>query len=175
MRTRTRFALNLFLWWVGVSCGPCVFGNVPNSSQTVNVFLGSFGPTGNAIYLREKLIQRLQKSHQIAVVSNPHRADLLVVSSAVMRSVGYYYSNPRLRYRTSPSVPVYDAWMELELNDSRGWALWWGKFKPRFWGSQYVSDNLVNQAGQQVVRVTSRQKRTDRQAKGQARFNGNRL
>jgi hypothetical protein len=43
--------------------------------------------------------------------------------------------------------------MVLKLEDSSGHTLWSGRLKPRFWGSQYVSDNVVNQAAHHVVQV----------------------
>lgn len=70
-----------------------------------------------------------------------------------MRLVGYYNSNPRVRYRNSASVRVYDAKMTVELEDKQGRILWSGTLKPRFWGSQYVSDNVVNQAARHVADV----------------------
>lgn len=73
--------------------------------------------------------------------------------TAAMRLLGYYNSNPRIRYRNGQSIPVYDAKMTLELEDKWGPSLWHGKLKPRFWGSQYVFDNVVNQAGRHVADV----------------------
>lgn len=89
----------------------------------------------------------------ILIVENPDAADVLLNGAAAMRLVGYYNSNPRVRYRTSTSVRVYDAKMTVELEDRRGLMLWSGTLKPRFWGSQYVSDNVVNQTARQVADV----------------------
>ena len=72
---------------------------------------------------------------------------------AQLRIVGYYNSNPRVRYQNSASVAVYDAKMIVRIEDSGGHSLWSGNIKPRFWGSQYVSDNVVNQAARQVADV----------------------
>ena len=153
MGKRTVFSRNLFFLWAVVCASQCAFGNATNGAHAVKVFVGSLGPAGDAIYLRQKLILSLQKSHQIVVVDNPDSADLLVLGSAAIRIVGYYNSNPRIRYRNIASVPVYDARMEIELKDGQGRSHWSGKLKPRFWGSQHVSDNVVNQAAQHVVEV----------------------
>ena len=66
-----------------------------------------------------------------------------------MRVVGYHHSNPRILYRTSADVPVYDAKMTLELEDVRGHIMWSANLKPRFWGSQYISANLTKQAARE--------------------------
>jgi len=65
--------------------------------------------------------------------------------------------NPRVRYRNETSVAVYDAWMAVVLKDRQGRVLWSGKLKPRFYGSQYVSDNIVNQVIHHVVGALRKQ------------------
>ena len=117
------------------------------------MYIGSFGLNPGAIYLRNKLLLRLTKSETIVVVENPAEADAVLRGSAAMRLLGYYNSNPRIRYRNSTSVAVYDAKMTVELEDRQGRSLWSGNLKPCFWGSQYVSDNVVNQASHHVIEV----------------------
>jgi len=60
-------------------------------------------------------------------------------------------------YRNETSVAVYDAWMAVVLKDRQGRVLWSGKLKPRFYGSQYVSDNIVNQVIHHVVGALRKQ------------------
>ncbi len=55
------------------------------------------------------------------------------------------------KHRTS--VPVYDAKRTAELDDKQGRSLWSGNLKPRFGGSQYASDGVVNQAARHIVAV----------------------
>jgi hypothetical protein len=117
------------------------------------VYVGSFGSNPGAAYLRNELLSKLAKSPKILIVRDPATADAVLKGVAAMWLVGYYNSNPRIRYRTSASVPVYDAKMTAELEDKQGRGLWLGKLKPRFQGSQYVSDNVVNQAARHVADV----------------------
>jgi hypothetical protein len=114
------------------------------------IYVGSFGSNPGAAYLRSKLLMKLAKAHAILIVHDPTTADAVLKGTAAIWLVGYYNSNPRIRYRNSASVPVYDAKMTVELEDKQGCSLWSGKLKPRFWGSQYVSDNVVNQAVRHV-------------------------
>lgn len=152
MSEKKLFFLNLFVFCIAICTCRDAFSDVPKNSQAgLKVFVGSLGQTTDAVYLRDKLIVRLEKSNTVLVVDDPRTADLLVVGSAAMRIVGYYNSNPRIRYRNATSVPVYDAKMSLVLKDTQGRVLWSGILKPRFWGSQYVSDNIVNQAAHHVV------------------------
>lgn len=123
------------------------------SIEVHKVYIGSFGSNPGAIYLRDKLLRRLAKSETIVVVENPADADAFLRGSAAMRLLGYYNSNPRIRYRNRASVAVYDAKMTVELEDRQGRPLWSGNLKPRFWGSQFVSDNVVNQASHHVIEV----------------------
>jgi hypothetical protein len=117
------------------------------------IYVGSFGSSPSAIYLRSKLLLKLAKARAIVIVDDPGTADAVLKGTASMWLVGYYNSNPRIRYRNSTTVPVYDAKMTAELKDKQGRSLWSGKLKPRFWGSQYVSDNVVNQAARHVADV----------------------
>ena len=76
--------------------------------------------------------------------------DVTITGDAAMRVVGYR-SNPHIRDRTNADVPIYDAKMTLELKDVHGQSLWCANIKPRFWGSQYISDNLTKQAAKQIT------------------------
>ncbi len=114
------------------------------------VYVGSFGSNQGAAYLRNRLLSKLAKARRILIVDDPATAVAVLKGTAAMWLVGYYNSNPRIRYRNSTSVPVYDAKMTAELDDKQGRSLWSGNLKPRFWGSQHVSDNVVNQAARHV-------------------------
>jgi hypothetical protein len=127
------------------------FGQSAHSAAGVErVYVGSFGSNPGTAYLLTKLLLKLAKARTILIVDEPVNADAVLKGTAAMWLVGYYSSNPRIRYRNSASVPVYDVKMTVELEDKQGRRLWSGKLKPRFWGSQYVSDNVVNQAAQHV-------------------------
>jgi hypothetical protein len=127
--------------------------NSPPTPKVHRIYVGSFGSSSDADYLRGKLLLRLAKARTILIVDDPATADFVLNGTAAWRLVGYYNSNPRIRYRNSASVRVYDAKMTVELEDKHGRILWSGTLKPRFWGSQYVSDNVVNQAARHVADV----------------------
>ena len=144
----------LFVLFVASFANRPSFGESAYRSREVHrLYIGSFGSTPDAVYLRNKLLLRLTKSRTIVVVGSPADADAVLSGSATMRLLGYYNSNPRIRYRNSASVAVYDARMTVELEDRQGRPLWSGNLKPRFWGSQYVSDNVVNQVSRHVIEV----------------------
>jgi hypothetical protein len=144
--------LGLFL--AGLTVGGTAFGQESHREADVHrIFVGSFGSNLDAAYLRSKLLLKLGRARTILLVEDPNTADVLLNGAAAMRLVDYYNSNPRVRYRNSASVRVYDAKMTVELEDKQGRVLWSGKLKPRFWGSQYVSDNVVNQAARHVADV----------------------
>ena len=130
-----------------------VRNNTSRVSEVHKIYVGSFGGSTDAIYLRHKLVLRLTRSKRFLVVDDPDAADAILSGTAQLRLVGYYNSNPRIRYRNGASVAVYDAKMVLRLDDRTGHCVWTGNLKPRFWGSQYVSDNVVNQAARHVADV----------------------
>lgn len=144
----------LCILFVTPFCNQSSFGECARRPREVpKVYIGSFGSNPGAIYLRNKLLLRLTKLKTIVVVENPAEADAVLSGSAAMRLLGYYNSNPRIMYRNSTSVAVYDAKMTVELEDRQGHSLWSGNLKPRFWGSQYVSDNVVNQVSHHIIEV----------------------
>jgi len=132
-------------------------GTLGQSSRRVSrverVYVGSFGSNPGAAYVRDKLLSKLAKAPAILIVHDSATADAVLKATAAMWLVGYYNSNPRIRYRNSTTVPVYDAKMTAELEDKQGRSLWSGNLKPRLWGSQYVSDNVVNQAARHIIAV----------------------
>lgn len=117
------------------------------------VYVGSFGSNPGAAYLRNKLLSKIAKVPTVLIVHDPATADAALKGTAAMWLVGYYNSNPRIRFRNSTSVPVYDAKTTAGLDDKQGRSLWSGNLKPRFWGSQYVSDNVLNQAARHIVAI----------------------
>jgi hypothetical protein len=144
----------LWLFLAGLTVGVTAFGQESHREADVyRIFVGSFGSNTDAGYLRSKLLLRLGRTRTILIVEDPDTADVLIQGAAAMRLVGSYNSNPRVRYRNSASVRVYDAKMTVQFEDKKGRILWSGALKPRFWGSQYVSDNVVNQAARHVADV----------------------
>ena len=134
----------------------CCVETIPGQSshhpvEVHKIYVGTFGSDPGAVYLRNRLLKRLARSGTTVIVSSPTNADAVLTGSAALRLLGYWNSNPRVRYRNSSSVAVYDANMTVQLEDGRGRLLWSGNLKPRFWGSQYVSDNVVNQAVRHVI------------------------
>jgi hypothetical protein len=153
--------IGLLLTTLVASAAPAQ-GHGPNRAQGVHrIYVEALGTDPEAVYLRRKLLSKLAKSHKLMVVDDPTIADLVLRGTAQMRPTGYYNSNPRVRYRNSASVPVYDAKMSVVIANGQGRCLWSGTIKSRFWGSQYVSDNVVNQAARHVVDVL-RQRENER-------------
>jgi len=144
----------LWLFLAGLTLGETAFGQESHREADVHrIVVGSFGSNPDAAYLRSKLLLRLGRARTILIVEDPDTADVLLIGAAAMRLAGYYNSNLRVRYRNSANVRVYDAKMTVGLEDKKGRILWSGTLKPRFWGSQYVSDNVVNQAARHVTNV----------------------
>ena len=114
------------------------------------VYVGSFGRDPGAAYMRGRLLAKLARSGEVVLVEDPSIADLTVRGHAKLWVAGHWHSNPRAQDR---GTPVYDARMTIEIDDARGRALWSGTLKPRFWGSQYVSDNVANQAAEYIIRI----------------------
>jgi hypothetical protein len=134
---------------------PCSHATLQQSSVSEagahKIYVSSFGSNPGADHLRNKLLRKLSRIGTIHIVEDPGLADATLIGNAAMSLIGYYHSNPRIRYRTGADVPVYDVRMTVELKDHLGRSLWSGSLKPRFWGSQYLDDNVVNQAADHII------------------------
>jgi hypothetical protein len=64
-------------------------------SQVKRVYVGSLGDKQGATGLREKLIQRLRKAHDITVVANPSEADATITGIGKFWVKGYFSTNPK--------------------------------------------------------------------------------
>lgn len=131
-------------------CEVALGQSLPRTPGAPRLYVSSFGQSPDAVCLRNKLLRRLAEKGRIRIVDDPAAANVLLTGTAAMWLTSYYNQNPRIRYHTTADVPVYDAKMTVELADRQGRCLWSGKLKPRFWGSQYVSNNIVNQAARHV-------------------------
>ena len=147
----------LAIFCLALTTIPSVWATVGQNSlpavQIHKIYLGSLGSKPDALYLQDRLRRELTKTRGIFVVDDLALADVVLTGTATMPLLGYYCPNPRIRYRDSSCVAVHDAKMTLELEDPQGLRLWSGSLKPRFWGSQYVSDNVVNQAARNIAEV----------------------
>lgn len=114
--------------------------------QIRNVYVEAFQGDSVTALIRTKLVQKLSRSKRFTIVDHVEDSDATLQGSAALWLTGYYHSDPRIRYRTSRDAPVYTARLSLSLTNRQGNVLWSASFKPRFCGSQYVSDNVTDQA-----------------------------
>lgn len=146
-----RFRAILWLILAILALGETAFGQSPQfSAEAHKLYVGSFGQNPGAVCLRKKLLARLSRARTILLVEDPATADAILKGTGTVRLVGHFHSNPLIRHATNADVPVYDAKMMVDLEDSPGRRIWSGNLNPRFRGSQYVCDNVVNQAARHV-------------------------
>lgn len=146
-----QFPAILWLFLAVLALGETAFGQTSKPFADLHkLYVSSFGQDPGAVFLRNKLLVRFSKARTIRLVEDPASADAILKGTGTVRLVGHYHSNQRIRYATNADIPVYDAKMTVDLEDSLGRCIWSGNLKPRFWGSQYVCDNVVNQAARHV-------------------------
>lgn len=126
---------------------------VPALHSIRSVYVEAFQGGPRAAFVRSRLLTKLSRSSEFAVVSDPKDTDAVLTGSASLWITGYHASSPHAIYRTSQDVPVYDVRLSLTLVNRQGNILWRGTFKPRFWGSGRVSDNVINQAIHDLKRI----------------------
>jgi hypothetical protein len=91
-------------------------------STVKKVYVDSLGDKSGAKELRDALIGRLRKSHEIQVVDQANEADAVITGSAEVWVKGYYSTNPK------PSkfnqIPIYGGFLSVELKGKGDETLW---------------------------------------------------
>jgi hypothetical protein len=91
-------------------------------SQVKKIYVDSLGDKKGAKELRDALIGRLRRSHEIQVVDKANEADAVITGNAEVWVKGYYSTNPR------PSkfneIPIYGGFLSVELKGKGDETLW---------------------------------------------------
>ena len=111
-------------------------------SQVRKVYVDSFGTGHGADEMRQQLVHRLRKSHDIQVVSDPREADALVRGTGRIWVTGYLFLNSRSH---SPIETAFGGFLSAEVVGKNGDTLWSYLVTPsRFlWNS--ITDDLASQ------------------------------
>lgn len=139
--------------------GPGLRGGVPAQSavtmaQVKKVCVGSLGNKQGASELREKLIERLRKSHDVQVVESASDADAVISGSGEIWVKGHYLASPRSsRYG---EVAIYGGALSVELKGKGDETLWSYLVTPSkfHWGT--VAEDLADQVTKKLVEAVQK-------------------
>lgn len=93
-----------------------------STSQVKKVYVDALGDKKGASELREALVERLRKSHEVQVVSSAVEADAVITGSGELWIKGYY--NTSARPSKNNEVPIYGGMLSVELKGKNDETLW---------------------------------------------------
>ncbi len=117
-------------------------------SQVKKLYVDSLGTGKGAAEMREQLIRRLRKSHEVQVVSNPKEADALVRGTGRIWVTGHSSLSPRSH---SPSQPTFEGFLSAEVVGQDGNTLWSYLVSPGNFPWNGITDDLVRQFASKLI------------------------
>lgn len=126
-----------------------------------SIYVESFGGTGNgADLLRSEMIRLLKARKDVSIASTEAAADRVLTGVNQIFIKGYLSRNPRVRYRTSDSRPVYGGYVSLELKDRNDDTVWSYLITPSRFGSEDINRNLADQIVSRLIEFLSNPTKT---------------
>jgi phosphate transport system substrate-binding protein len=109
-------------------------------SQVRKIYVDSLGADHGAGEIREQLIRRLRKSHDIQLVSSSKEADAVLTGSGRIWVTGHISPNGRTH---SPSQPIFGGVLSAELVGKQDETLWSYLVNPSNFVWNGVADDLA--------------------------------
>lgn len=111
-------------------------------SSVKKVFVDSFGQDDTANKLRERLIQQLNKSGKLQVVSSPHEADALLKGNADLWVGGYVSTSARVP--SNSRQPIIQGFLSVELIGKGNEPLWSYLVTPSKFRTASITQDLAD-------------------------------
>ncbi len=111
-------------------------------SQVRKVHVDSLGTGDGADEIRQQLVRRLRKSHDIQVVSDPKEADALVKGTGRIWVTGHISLSPR---SNSLTEPTFSGFLSAEVVGKNGEPLWSYLVTPSGFSWNGITDDLASQ------------------------------
>ena len=111
-------------------------------SQIRKLYVGSLGTDHGAPQMREQMVRRLQKSHNVQVVSDPKQADALVRGTGRTWVTGHISLSSRSH---SLSQPTFEGFLSVEVVGKNKETLWSYLVSPSRFPLNGITDDLARQ------------------------------
>ena len=117
-------------------------------SQMRKLYVDSLGTDKYATEIREQLVQRLRKSGDIQVVSDPGQADAQLKGTARVWVTGNVSLNPHSK---SLNQPTFEGYLSAELVGKHGETLWSYLVSPSKFSWKGITDDLARQLAAKLL------------------------
>jgi phosphate ABC transporter phosphate-binding protein len=111
-----------------------------NRVRTIDV--GSMGEGSGAEALRQRIVDRLNKSGRLQVVASPSAADVALRGTSSMWATGTISLSPHSK---SASQTIYEGYLSVELVSKDGQILWSYLVTPSHFRTASITDDLADQ------------------------------
>jgi len=111
-------------------------------SQVKKIYVDSLGTDNGAAKMRERLVQRLRKSHEVQVVADPKESDALIKGTGRIWITGRTSLSP---HSHSASQPTFGGFLSVEVVGKDGSTLWSYLVSPSNFPWNSISDDLARQ------------------------------
>jgi len=122
-----------------------------NAAQTTHIHtihVDSFGSGGIAAALRQRIIERLNRSGQLKAIDNMASSDAVLRGSSNIWETGSVVLNPRSH---SSRETTYQGYLSVELVDKNNQPLWSYLVTPSRFRSGSITDDLANHAADRLL------------------------
>jgi len=120
----------------------CHGQNAEQLSQVKKLYVDSLGSDRHAAAIREQMVQRLRKSHEVQVVSDPGQADAVVKGTGRVWTTGHVTLSP---HSNSLSHPTFEGFLSVEVVSKSGDTLWSYLVSPSKFPWNGIADDLARQ------------------------------
>lgn|SRR5208283_3727812 len=111
-------------------------------SQVKKLYVESLGTDKHATEIREQMILRLRKSHEVEIVSDPRQADALIKGTSRVWVTGHVSLSP---HSQSLNQPTLEGFLSVELVSKNGDTLWSYLVSPSKFPWSGIEDDLARQ------------------------------
>ena len=121
---------------------------VESLAQVRKLYVTSLGQNARAEEMRGRLVRRLQRSHEIEVVSSANQADAVLKGTAQTWKTGHVSLSPRSH---APGYDVFEGFLSVEVVDRNHETLWSYLATPSNFEWNGITDDLTKQIASRLL------------------------
>jgi phosphate transport system substrate-binding protein len=139
---RLASALSVLLVLLSASATICHTQDTAQLSQVRKLYVDSLGSDRHAVAIREQMVQRLRKSHEVQVVSDPRQAEAVIKGTCRIWTTGHVTLSPR---SNSLRQSTFEGFLSVELVSKSSETLWSYLVSPSKFPWNGIADDLARQ------------------------------
>jgi phosphate ABC transporter phosphate-binding protein len=147
-------ALSTLLVLLSASARICPAQDTVQLSQIKKLYVDSLGNDKRASAIREQMVERLRKSHEVQVVSDPRQADAVMKGTGRIWTTSHVTLSPR---SNSLRQSTFEGFLSVELVSKSSETLWSYLVSPSKFPWNGIADDLARQLVSKLLAALKRQ------------------